>query len=271
MRQTIILILILVSPGAIAAMTKRVQQLRIAETTVELAIYEDGEGLTLFAPHASEQAAVNIGKQFIAAKGGRLIEISNGTSRNIRFTAGGQVFSVDPNRIFTGNGRTCSAPVGTAEAVRTFAESLLAELAVNGKFPPIIVALHNNTDADQKTGMAKDADLTHRSFVKELGGRYSGQAAGVFWSNEEPDADNFIYLAQPKHLSFFAAKGFSVVVQRADLTSKNCSIDDGSLSVFAGRNGLEYICLEADPGSQVRQQNMLEAVRELYQLAAADH
>ena len=50
------------------------------------------------------------------------------------------------------------------------------------------------------------------------------------------------------------------------LPSTRCTVDDGSLSVYAAQNNLEYICLEADNRTGAfRQRQMLESVYKLAQ------
>ncbi len=57
-----------------------------------------------------------------------------------------------------------------------------------------------------------------------------------------------------------------MVVQKParQLESSQCSVDDGSLSVYAGQRNIEYICLEADAAAGAsRQKQMLAAVYRL--------
>ncbi len=57
-----------------------------------------------------------------------------------------------------------------------------------------------------------------------------------------------VFLSSPRYVEFFAGNGFNAVVQKlaSQFETAECSIDDGSLSVYAGRWNIEYICLEAD-------------------------
>ncbi len=131
-----------------------------------------------------------------------------------------------------------------------------------------IVAVHNNSDVDTKKNSAKFGDLTASSFTKfrKTSHGFQDQADGVYLSNLEEDIDNFIFVSTSKYISYFAEKGFNVVVQKnsGKLFSKQCSIDDGSLSVFSAQNNIQYICLEADGITGLsRQQEMFEAVYSL--------
>jgi hypothetical protein len=261
--------------GARAATQKTTQKLILGETEVKINLYENaGSNLTFFSPHHNEQIARRLAKEFVDKNGGRLVEIESfddkgKPSRYVNFTLNGKIFSLDPNRIFTDNGRTCDAlPAEIDLLVKDFAEKLLKVIFAEGKGlrdgEKFIVAVHNNTDVDSKDEQARENDLTALAFVKTAGhGAFQAQAEGAFLSNMEFDADNFIFLSSPKYLGFFVEKSFNVVVQKSahKLRLPGCNVDDGSLSVFTAQNGIQYICLEADGvNGTFRQRQMFEAV-----------
>jgi hypothetical protein len=271
--------------AAKAQTRKTTQVLTLGESRVNVNVYEkDGARVTLFAPHYNEQAAIRTAKDIIEARGGRLIEIEsfdvNGKpSRHVRFFLNGKNFTLDPNRIFTPNGRRCGGFTDEAEtAVGKFADALSRVVfAEDGKRlregEPFVVAVHNNTDFETRANASATRDLTAPSFLRAqtadaAHGIFSEQADGVFLSNTEYDADNFVFLSSPTHIGFFAAQGFNVVVQTAiaRVASTRCTLDDGSLSIYAAQNGAEYICLEADArNGAFRQRQMLESVYKLAQ------
>jgi hypothetical protein len=270
------------------AMMKTSRRVLLGETPVQVDLYENGgAGLTFIAPHHNEQTGANLVKEYIEKYGGRLIEIESFDAkglpaRYITFTSAGKSYTVDPNRIFTANGRGCTGNPAEIDAmVGAFADSVLSLLLSNGKTLPrgerFVIAVHNNTDVDSKTDAAKAGDLTAFAFVKAsfskdlAHGIFQDQADGVYLSNTEDDQDNFIFLSGPKYVSYFAEKGFNVVVQKsaAKLQSPKCSVDDGSLSVYSAKQNIPYICLEADSVTGgFRQRQMLEAV---YQLAKQEN
>ncbi|HEV7930377.1 MAG TPA: hypothetical protein VGP12_09645, partial [Nitrosospira sp.] len=180
---------------------------------------------------------------------------------------------VDPNRIYTENGRSCALPAEIAPTVKIFADELLKlVLAEDGSSlrpgERYLVAVHNNTDVDAKVETARAGDLTASAFVKAKNAHaeFYEQAQGVYLSNMEDDADNFVFLSGPQLVGYFAERGFNAVVQKSAslLESKKCSIDDGSLSVYSAQAGVPYICLEADGVSGFgRQRQMFEAVYKL--------
>jgi hypothetical protein len=279
------LVVLTLAVSANAATVKTVQRLQLGDSRVSVNIYENaGASVTFFAPHHNEQIGLNLAKDYVNRNGGRLIEIESVDERGVpvrfvKFTAGGKNYTIDPNRIYTDNGRSCSVASEVRDSVKTFANELLKIiLEADGKSlragERFIVAVHNNTDVSLKAQAAQNADLTAVAFIKAQStgnlthGAFEAQADGVFLSNAETDEDNFIFLSTPAYIGYFAEKGFNVVVQKpaARLASKQCSVDDGSLSVYSGQTEIPYICLEADGASgYARQRQMLEAVYALLQ------
>jgi hypothetical protein len=273
--------------SANAATVKTTRRLQLGDSQVSVNIYENaGASVTFFAPHHNEQIGLNLAKDYVNRSGGRLIEIESVDERGnplryVKFTAGGKNYTIDPNRIYTDNGRSCNVASEIRENVKIFADELLKiildadgkSLRANERF---IVAVHNNTDVSAKAQAAQNADLTAVAFIKAQStnnlthGAFEAQADGVFLSNAETDEDNFIFLSTPAYIGYFAEKGFNVVVQKpaARLASKQCTVDDGSLSVYSGQRAVPYICLEADgTGGYARQRQMLEAIYALLEPA----
>jgi hypothetical protein len=274
--------------SARGAVERRTLSLRLGETSVSVNVYErPGALVTFFAPHHDEMIAAETAREAVARRGGRLVEIvsrdaAGRPARRLRFRLGGGDYGVDPNRVFTKNGRGCGGLPPEAEAaVERFAGALLEVIFAGGGGRPregerLVVAVHNNADSGAKAGRERALDLTAAAFAAgtSSGGRpaFREQAAGVYLSNREPDDDNFVLLSTPRLLGFFAERGFSVVVQKeaAALGGKKCSVDDGSLSVYSALRAIPYVCLEADAaGGARRQREMLEAVYELLAAQAA--
>lgn len=276
----ILFLVLLIAVAANAATVKMTRKIMLGATEISVNIYENaGANITFFAPHHNEQIGLNLAKDFVNRNGGRLIEIESlndrgNPSRYVKFTNNGKTYTLDPNRIYTADGRNCSTPAEIRETVKNFADELLKIiLAPDGKSlrenERFIVAVHNNTDVSSKAEDAQNSDLTAVSFIKAQStenlfhGAFEAQADGVFLSNTETDEDNFVFLSTPQHIGYFAEKGFNVVVQKpaSKLQSKQCTIDDGSLSVYSSQTAVSYICLEADGvNGYSRQRQMLEAV-----------
>lgn len=286
MKSTLLFIFILlITAMAQGAAVKRTQKLFLGETEVKINVYENaGAQITFFAPHYNEQIAVKLAKEAVERYGGRVVEIESSDekgkpSRYLKFKFGGKSYTIDPNRIYTENGRNCGAATEIEAVVKIFADDLLRMLlAPDGRSlkegERFLVAVHNNSDVDAKAVDKKSGDLTAVAFINIsmseslADGAYKDQAEGVYLSNTEEDVDNFIFLSTPAYVGYFAEKGFNIVVQKSvvRLQSKKCTVDDGSLSIFAARESIPYINLEADGvNGRVRQRQMLEAVYELLQ------
>jgi hypothetical protein len=279
-------------PPAIQAQeaAKTVKTFKLGETDVKVNVYERaGAAVTLFAPHHNEPGALKAGRDAVAARGGRFVEVvsfkDGAAARRLYFSVGGRPYDIDPNRIYTANGRKClNLPPDAEAAVKAFADNLLNLLFAPGgarlrEGETLFVAVHNNGDVEtpppnnklsveQRLAKARDEDLTAVAFVKPLRSRttfrgaFEESAAGVYLSNTEGDEDNFIIVTEPRLLGPFAARGFNVIVQKpaAQLRAPGCSVDDGSLSVHAAFNNIPYLNLEVDIiGGAARQRQMLEA------------
>jgi hypothetical protein len=270
--------------GQEASVVKSTRRLMLGETVVKVHVYEKkGDRITLFAPHHNERIAQEAAREILARHGGRFVLIESldergQPARRLRFASRGKIYSLDPNRIYTENGRRCgSFPAETTPAVANFAGELLdILLAREGTHlregERFIVAVHNNNDVESRSHTERAGDLTAAAFAKAGRGRtipdgaFHEQAAGVYLSNLENDEDNFVLLSTPTFLSFFADRGFNIVVQKpaAMLRVGGCDIDDGSLSVFSSLQNIPYINLEADAlTGDLRQRQMLEAVYQL--------
>jgi hypothetical protein len=266
------------------APAKTVKTFKLGETDVKVNVYERaGAAVTLFAPHHNEQGALKAAREAVAARGGRFVEVEafddgGAPARRLRFRVGGKSYSVDPNRIYTANGRKClNLPTDAEAAVKAFADNLLGLLFAPGgarlrEGETLFVAVHNTGDVEKSPAAERYSDLSAVAFVKPLRSRttfrgaFEESAAGVYLSNVEDDEDNFIIVTVPDLLGSFAARGFNVIVQRpaAQLRVPGCSMDDGSLSVHASFNNIPYINLEVDiGGGAARQRQMLEAVYDL--------
>lgn len=284
-------LLLCVAPAAAQGTVRRTQRtVLLGETAVTVNVYEkEGGRVTFFAPHHNERNAAEAARVAVARSGGRLIEVvsydgTGAPARNLRFSLRGRGYVVDPNRIFTGNGRRCGVAPEAGPAVETFADGLLEIVfAAGGKRlrdgESLLVAVHNNADSDGKIGRERAADLTASAFLRAgrsnnfSHGAFQEQAAGVYLSNREADEDNFVLVSTPRLMAHFAERGFNVVVQKpaAELQDKRCGVDDGSLSVYSAQQGIPYVNLEADARTGgARQREMLEAVYELLPKATAE-
>lgn len=219
---------------------------RLGATGITLAVHStDRPGLALLVLHADERTALGVGLERIRDRGGRLVEVEARGNRLVAFELLGQTWRFDPNRIFTDAGAEAtlleyngSAPPAVFSEVRGVAAAILETY---GTADPT-VALHNNTDGEYSAA----------SYLPE--GDLAEDAAAVHLPLEA-DPDDFFFVTEPGLYTALSTQGFAVVLQdNARVT------DDGSLSVWAARQGLPYVNVEAEHGHRERQREMLEAL-----------
>ena len=177
-----------------------------------------------------------------------MIEIENKKRRDLRFKIGYVFYKVDPNRIFSLDGAAAAlkekgrfSPI-TAREVEKLGQRIIQLLLKNLS---CVIALHNNTN--------------DRFSVNEYlqGNIRAGDAARVNAKmGQDPDdlfitTDTVLY----KQLSL---KKYNTVLQ----DNENCR-QDGSLSVYCGKNNIRYVNLETEHGKLYQYSEMMEYLYEL--------
>lgn len=224
----------------------------IGDRVVTARIYQGRETpVVYFNMHDDENTSVDAGRLHVDERGGTLIDLqhSGDLLREIHFKLDGQSYAFDPNRIFTDGGarRTLlsygrTSPRAEA-AVRAFAQSILRELGIERA--QFVIALHNNTDG-------RYSILSYAA-----GGDMARDAAAVH-VNTSRDPDDFFFAVQRPHYEALRAGAENVALQdNAGVT------DDGSLSVYAGRHGWNYVNVEAQKLHLKEQHRMLGVLDDL--------
>lgn len=223
--------------------------LTLGETSVQAVIYRGKTAEPrFFNMHDDENTSVEAGRKSIAASGGILVELKHTGAREISFKLKGKSYKIDPNRIFTSAGiaKTLKNYGATSpdavKAVDDFAKNLIAQFLAGSK---TIVALHNNTENAYSI----------KSYEK--GGEYERDAAQVF-INPEKDIDDFFFVTEQKHFDALKSRGYNVALQ-----NNSAVTDDGSLSVYCGREKIVYVNVEAQHGREAEQLKMLGVLREV--------
>jgi hypothetical protein len=204
-------------------------------------------GVWMVHVHEDENTAVQAATEFLDSAGkGCFVTLKHGMGRNISFTINGAKYTFDPNRIYTENGRKATlARFGKYSDTAFDAVKQLSDLFTTSFIDGnrLIVALHNNTN---------EGGLTIKSYQK--GGVFEKDASNVF-VNKSEDIDDFFYTTSQQAFDFFKSLGFNVLLQNNETVT-----DDGSLSVYAGLKGMDYINIEAEHGKKEQQKRMLAAV-----------
>jgi len=220
---------------------------KIAQTTftVKIQEYGDNTDYVFINLHDDEETSVEAAKMILQEHGGMLIEIENKLQRNLRFQLGNYFYRVDPNRIFSAEGiKKSMEQLGRSSAravteVEKFGNYLISILPVNRK---CIIALHNNTP-----GFFSANDYA-------AGNSRTTESKKVYL-NPTQDTDDFYLTTDSKLYEQLADKGFNTILQ----DNKNCT-EDGSLSVYFGKQEIRYVNCETEHGKTEQYLEMLKAL-----------
>jgi len=195
--------------------------------------------------HENEQTSVLAAKEILKNESGILLELKSRKERLISFTKGEELYIFDPNRMFSVAGIKCSLEEYStyepqiANEILLFAKWILKEISEHE--PRWLVALHNTS-----------GDYSIEGYLK--GASYEKDAADLFVNAKRHKGD-FFFTSDREAFIKIRNSGFNVVFQNNDLV-----IDDGSLSVYCGQNGIPYINIEALHGHLEQQMEMVEFI-----------
>lgn len=203
--------------------------------------------------HENEATSINALRFFDLGICYEFVWLQHNATRRVYFNHKEEIFSVDPNRIFSHEGIVetltydkvpgCfSTPNRKAERM---AKSLAHEILKYVHDAEWIISLHNNTPDNYSI----------KSYLPE--GDEALNTKEVF-INEEMDADDFIYTTDEKLFMALKQKNINVILQ----DNVNC-VNDGSLSVYCGLKGIPYANVEAEDGHVEEQMRLIAAVVEV--------
>ncbi len=210
----------------------------------------EGKAPLVISLHRNESLAFPLLRDLLHEYPGRFVGIKTPGSRRLSLKGGGsKAFTIDPNRIFSEAGIERDLKQFSffnpemAREIKSFSVAYLEKIKLAKGVT--VIAVHNNTDG----GFSLD------SYLK--GGSESEAAAEVFhgpgW-----DPDDFILVTHPDHFRALKELRFNVVLQ-----DNARAPDDGSLSVYCGKEGIDYLNVEAEFGHSAEQDRMLRAVLSL--------
>ncbi|HEU4634370.1 MAG TPA: hypothetical protein VFS22_10310 [Flavisolibacter sp.] len=221
----------------------------LQNTAVKISVhnYLPASKFTFIILHDDEQTAEKATLQVLEQYGGKLISIENNKERTLSFILKGKSYEFDPNRMFTPAGikaslQTYGSDNATAAAeIEKFAAFLLNKISDSA----LPVAVHNNTNEEFAiTDYMMPGALQH-------------DAAAVY-QNPDMDVDEFVFTTSGLVYDFYKRLNVNVVLQNNQQV-----IDDGSLSVYYGKQNKNYINIEAEHEHTEMQIKMIEL---LYQL-----
>jgi hypothetical protein len=193
--------------------------------------------------HEDETTSINVALDITKEYGGEFVYLVTSGNRNISFELDNKAYTFDPNRIFTKAGirktlENLSGYSKNAESeINEFAQFIIKEITHDSK---CIIAVHNNTDGSYS------ADSYY--------GEYKKDGASIF-KNKTEDSDDFFFVTRKIDFEYLKSKGYNVILQ----DNENVR-DDGSLSVYCGKNDIPYINVETQDGKYKKQYEMLEVI-----------
>ena len=241
---------ILSSPFLYSQDSVSVQRYNIGNDTLtfhQTIYYPHSSFVSFINLHDDENTSVDAGLQFLSVNGGSLLQLQHSGKRHFRFMLQDQTFAFDPNRIFTEEGIKATLEKQSiyhedaASEVKKIADSILINYVDDKK---LVIALHNNTERG----------LSILSYKK--GGSEFKNAARVY-VNSLMNPHDFMLTTDAALFHYLKRKKINVVLQH------HSPADDGSLSVYAAKNKIPYVNIEALHGHLDEQIRMLEALKDI--------
>lgn len=224
-------------------------RLQLLDTPITLRVHSWGQGgLRYLNLHENEQTAVLAAADLLQTLPGQLIELRSRGRRVVSFRDGLRPLAFDPNRIFSDAGieqtltRHASCTPAAQQALRALRDRVLA--LVEGPPDQAVVALHNNRAGPYSI-------LQYRP-----GGAHAPDAQALA-INPRLAPQDFFLVTRASLFEPLREQGFNVVLQAEQ------AADDGSLSVWFGRQRRAYVNVEALHGHRAEQRQMLAAVAAL--------
>jgi hypothetical protein len=212
--------------------------------------------------HGDEETAPVATEEHLKRHPGVMIQLVNPRKRWVTFKLPRlpYTYDFDPNRMFTRTGieknvralnrrtRRSRYPL-LFEEVEKFREQFL-KLVVGSRPPDLaVIAVHNNSTSPR-------SDFSFETFVNSRG-YFPGVEAMQYRRSHSPF--NLFIVTEAAVYDELARRGLNAVLENAELAH-----DDGSLSVFCGREKLRYANVETRQGELARQVEMLDTVREIW-------
>jgi hypothetical protein len=222
----------------------------LQNTAVKISVhtYLPASRLSFIILHDNEHTAKASTLQVLEQRGGRLIGIENNDERTISFSLNKKRYEFDPNRMFTPDGIKKSLQAYGSYNAKAAAEIEKFAAFFLHKIPDstIPVAVHNNTNEEYAITDYKEH------------GKLQLNAEAVY-QNPAMDVDEFVFTTSSLVYDFYKEANINVVLQ------KNSGVtDDGSLSVYYGKQNKSYINIEAEHEHIEMQIKMTELLYRLF-------
>lgn len=197
--------------------------------------------------HENEATSVSALRNVDQAGTYRFVWLHQNGTRRIYFNHAAEVYSVDPNRIFSHEGIVATLAQDSifSRKAERMAKALAHEILKYVHRADWVISLHNNTPDNY-------------SILSYLPGGSEAANTGNIFVNDSLDPDDFIYTTDAWLFEALKAKRINVILQHAENV-----VEDGSLSVYCGAHGIPYANVEAEEGHLAEQQALIIAVLSL--------
>lgn len=224
-----------------------------------------------FAPHENENVVNDYVIQQVLERGGVFAILRQDGKRLLRFDIAPFEVNIDPNRIFTEQGRRRNI-IKHNPNLRTNTyvfhramrlSAALAKLILNtlgGEDPSRTwVTIHNNTQGylgDNKQGMG---NISIQQYQQKL---TKGATHIIDVSEKFGDEDDLLFVTEQRDFDTLQENGWNTVLQHPRVVTDPAE-DDGSLSVYAQKLGIRYINIEAERSTGNLGENHLEQQQQM--------
>lgn len=224
--------------------------------------------IVFFAPHDDENTAVDATLKLIEKYGGTLVELKNSgrlftESRYITFLYKGYEVRIDPNRMYSESRKIFDEHLKKHLTRENFLQSIFTSKRAISNYTyeritglnqylfsilegyKYIVAVHNNwSNTPQSYNLRSYYDICSDD----------GRTASRFYKGEKYDVSDFFLVTDGYIYDRVESAGINVVQQVP------CPDDDGSFSVYAAYQGLNYLNCETKRENFSQQYEMLTAL-----------
>jgi len=251
--KKLILILFLGSAISFSQSSKIMNKtIKLAKTKIELKQVKQAKNndILFLNIHQDEQTSIDAIQVFSKDIPLNFAYFNHKKTRRIKYQIGKNTFTVDPNRIYTKEGRekTIESEHQITLRSKMVAKKLAKEIIQLISHYQTIVTLHNNSDVNYSI----------KSYLPN--GDEAENTAEVY-INPNMDADDFIYTTEKRFFDYLKNANYNVILQ-----DNTHFVNDGSLSVYCGIKGIPYINIEAQLGHFNEQ---LELIKVIYEMLTA--
>jgi hypothetical protein len=204
---------------------------------------EQGHHVLMYNMHDNENTSAVCGRIMAKKYGGEYIELIHNGKRFFSYAYKKDSMHIDPNRIYTDEGILQQLKKNKVnepayfDSIAAWRDTMLQILNLHGR--QLVIALHNNTDQNY-------------SFKSYKPGEDLETDAAALHKGVYRDPDDFYFITDERIMTKLAVGRYHIVLQ--DNTNVT---DDGSLSVFCARGGIDYVNVEAQHGHLLRQLKMM--------------